>query len=125
MKRILLACILLTATCTVFSVQHAAAQVTQASFTVKVNALDSLIGINDMTDAQAMWSSINTDMISVLGVSKAAIANAATPAIAASYNTIIQNQRGLYKSIWPLHTDFITNRTALRTQLQQFDATIF
>ena len=125
MKRILLACFLLTATCTVFSVQQATAQVTQASFTVKVNALDSLIRINDMTDAQTMWSSIHTDMITVLGVTRGDMNTAATPAIAASYNTILQNQRNLYASALHLDTDLLTNRVAIHTQLQQFNAAIF
>jgi len=125
MKRFLFACILATATCSFVSVQHAAAQVTQASFSVKVNALDSLIGINDMTDAQTKWSSIHTDMLTVLGVTKASIAGASTPAISSSYMTIMQNQRTIYAGIWTLHTDLVTNRVALHTQLLQFDATIY
>ncbi len=126
MKRFLLACFLLTATCSFISVQHASAQaVTQASFITKVDSMDAQLGAGNLTAAQATWTSIHTDMLAVLGVTKASMASAATPAIYSSYDAIRLNQRTLYFTIWGLHTDLATNRAALKTNLTSFDATIY
>jgi len=126
MKRFLLACFLLTATCTVISIQHVAAQtVTQASFIAKVDTMDAQIGAGNITGAQTTWSSIHSDMLRVLGVTKASIASAATPADVTYYTNILTNQRSLYTPIWQMHTDLVTNRTAINTKLVAFDATIY
>ena len=128
MKRILLACFLLTATCSVTFVQKATAQttpVTQASFTEKVNQMDAYIAAGNMTSAQATWEQVHQMMITVLGVTKASIRDAATPAVKASYVTIMQNQRTIYNAIWELKPDLAGNRTALHTKLGEFDATIY
>jgi hypothetical protein len=127
MKRILFACFLLTASCTVLSIQHAAAQttpVTQASFTVKVNLLDSYITSGNMTAAQATWEDVHQMMISVLSATKADIAGATTPANATYYQGVEHNQRTIYAAIWALHTDLTLNQVAIHTQLQAFDVTI-
>ena len=126
MKRFLFACFLLTATCTVISAQHASAQaVTQASFMTKVNTMDAYTAAGDNTNAQATWTSIHTDMITVLAKTKMSIATAATPADVTNYTNIMNNQRSIYKGIWDLHTDLATNRAAIKTQLTTFDGTIY
>lgn len=130
MKRILLACFLLTATCTFVFTQQATAQstppaVTQTSFMAKVNAMDTYIGANDMTNAQTMWEELHQDMIQVLGVTKASIYSATTPADVTYYTNIMTNQRDLYTPIWQMHTDLVTNRTAMKSKLTDFAATIY
>ncbi|MFI5196104.1 MAG: hypothetical protein ACHQD8_03370 [Chitinophagales bacterium] len=126
MKRILLACFLLTATCTVISIQHATAQtVTQASFLTKVNTMDTYIGAGNLAAAQTTWTDIHNDMLTVLGVTKASIHTATTPADVTYYTNILVNQRTIYAAIWQLHTDLVTNRVAIHDKLVQFDATIY
>ncbi len=129
MKRILFACILATATCTVGSVQHASAQtvthISASAFTTEINLLDTYIGAGNMTAAQSTWDSVNHMMITILGYTKNSIRLAATPADKTTYTGIMMNQRDLYKIIWGLKTDLVTNRVALHTQLGNFDATIY
>lgn len=125
MKRILLACCLLTATCA-GTFQIAAAQtttVTVTDFNAKIALLDSYIAAGDMTNAQTTWSQVNTMMIAELGVTKANIAGAATPAVATTYTTALQNQTLIYRQAWTLKNDLTTNRTALHTQLVSFAGT--
>ena len=126
MKRILLACLLLTATCTLLSTQQATAQaVTQASFIAKVNTMDTQIGAGNITAAQTTWADIHSDMLTVLAVTKNSIRTAATPADVTYYTNIMTNQRNLYTPIWQMHTDLVTNRTAIHDKLVAFDATIY
>ena len=126
MKRIFLACFLLTAALSVSSVQHASAQaVTATSFSATVNQMDAYIAAGNMPLAQATFDTLNKMMKNVLGVTKKSIASAATPADKDNYTTILRNQIGIYKTIWDLKTDLATNRTALHTQLGTFDATIY
>jgi hypothetical protein len=129
MKRILLACFLLTATCTILTIQPttvlAAPVITQASFQVKVNALDAFIAAGNMTAAQAKWDDIHEDMIAVLAVTKASIAGSTTPADVTHYTNIMTNQRDLYAPVWQMHTDLVTNRTAINTKLTAFANTIY
>ncbi len=126
MKRILFACFLLTASLTVTSVQHASAQaVTAASFSTKVNQMDSYIGAGNMTMAQSTFDELNAMMKNVLAVSKTSIHDAATPADAATHKTILANQVSLYRAIWKLKTDLATNRVVIHGKLVEFDATIY
>ena len=126
MKRILLACFLLTATCTLLSFQQATAQaVTQSSFMAKVNTMDTYIGAGNLTAAQTTWSDIHADMITVLAVTKNSIRTAATPADVTNYTNIMTNQRNIYTPLWQMHTDLVTNRVAIHDQLVLFDATIY
>lgn len=130
MKRILLACLLLTATMGVTSVQQAsaysapAAPVTQASFLAKVNLMDSQIGAGSLTAAEATWNDIHTMMLSVLAVTKNNILTATTPAAEASFRTILANQTNLYQMAWNLKTDLTINRTVIHDKLIEFKATI-
>ena len=126
MKRIVLACFLLTAVCT--TTQRAAAQVTHISaptFLASVNQLDSYIGASDLTDAKSTWDSVNRMMICVLSYTKNSIMTAATPADKAAFTAIMHTQRDLYRLIYPLRADFVTNRTALHAKLVEFDGTIY
>ena len=72
MKRLILVCFLLTATCSVSFIQTASAQmtpppaVTLADFTTKINQLDAIIASGDMTGAQAKWLEVHTQMLKVL-----------------------------------------------------------
>ena len=126
MKRILLACFLLTAIFSLTSIQRASAQaVTQASFQAKVNQMDAYTAAGNNTAAQTEWNSIHTDMITVLAVTKASIHNATTPADVTYYTNVMNNQRTIYQQIWVLHTDLVTNRTAIYTKLSDFDLTIY
>ena len=126
MKRILLACFLLTATFTLLSVQHASAQaVTQASFMAKVNAMDAYIGAGDTTAAKTKWNSIDADMLIVLSVTKNSIRAATNPTDVTYYTNIMTSQRALYRQIWALHTNLTLNRSALYTNLSNFDGTIY
>jgi len=129
MKRILLACFLLTATCTLLTIQpiavYAAPAVTQSSFMVKVNALDGYIAAGNMTAAQAKWDELHDDMIAVLAVTKASIAASTTPADVTHYTNIMTDQRNLYTPLWEMHTDLVTNRSLMNTKLTSFAATIY
>ncbi len=128
MKRILLACFLLTATCTILTIHPttvlAAPVVTKTSFQAKVNALDGYIAAGNMTAAQNEWESIHQDMIDVFAVTKANIRNATTPADRTHYEGIEANQRALYSPVWEMHTDLVTNRAAINTKLTAFANTI-
>ncbi len=129
MKRILLACILVAATCTVGSIQRASAQtvthISASAFTAEINLLDSYIGAGNMTAAQSTWDTVNNMMISVLGYTKNSIRTAATPADKTTYTNLVTNQRTIYQTIWTLKTDLAANRVALHTKLGEFDATIY
>ena len=129
MKRILFACILATATCSIGSVQRVSAQtvvhVSATDFTTQVNLLDTYIGAGNMTAAQSTWDNVHHMMIEILGYTKNSIMTAATPADKTAYTTIMNNQRNIYKTIWALKPDLATNRVAIHTNLGLFDATIY
>lgn len=128
MKRILLACFLLTATCTVSFVQHATAQsssTTLADFTAKVNLLDSYIGAGDTTNMRVTWTAVHTMMLNVLRVSKVSIQTATTPADKSAHIAILDNQRTLYTTIWSLKNNMVANRVTLHSKLGDFGATIY
>jgi len=131
MKRIFLACFLLTATCSVTFVQQAVAHapvpadVTVAAFNAKVNLMDSQLGSGDVASAQTTWNEVHQMMITILGTTKHSIASAATPADKASYTAIYNNQYSLYKDIWALKPDLATNRTAIHTKLLAYAVTIY
>ncbi len=124
MKRILFACCLLTATCAVpFQKANAQAVVTVTDFTAKVNLMDTYLAAGNMTMAQTTWNEIHTMMMTELGTTKSNIASAATPAVASSYTTVMQNQYALYQQIWAMKTDLATNRAPIHTKLLAFAAT--
>ncbi len=126
MKRILLACFLLTATATVSSIQRASAQaVTAASFSATVNQMDTYIGAGNMPMAQATFDTLNRMMKTVLAVTKQSINTAPTPGDKATYQAVISNQAHIYKTIWGLKTDLALNRAALHSKLGEFDLTIY
>ncbi len=128
MKRILLACFLLTAVCTITSVQRSSAQVTHVTapaFTTQVNLLDSYIAAGNMASANATWDTLHHMMINVLSYSKHSIDVATTPGDKATYSTILKTQRDLYKTILPLKADLAANRTMLHSKLGEFDLTIY
>jgi hypothetical protein len=131
MKRILLACFLLTATCSVSFIQTATAQmtpppvVTLPEFTAKVNQMDTYIGAGDMTNAQATWLLVHTMMGKVLATSKYSIYAATTPADKTAHTNIMIHQRDLYSEIWALKPDLATNRIAIHAKLVEFGATIY
>jgi len=97
--------------------------VTVTDFNAKVALLDSYIAAGDMTNAQATWNQVHTMMMTELGTTKSNIATAATPAIASSYQTVLNNQVLIYRQAWTLKNDLSANRTALHTQLVNFAAT--
>ena len=125
MKRILLACFLLTASATVANRSLAQTVAVSASdFTTKVNLLDTQISSGDMAAAQSTWNTVHQMMITELGVTKGKIQSAATPADKTTYQNLMSNQRNLYKDIWTLKTNLAANRAALHTKLGLFAATI-
>lgn len=131
MKRVLFALFMLTAVVGVTSVQPASAYtpvpaaVTSASFTAKVDLMDSQIGAGNMTGAQATWNEIHNMMLSVLGTTKSSIHTAATPAAEASFRSILENQTNIYNVVWGLKPDLATNRVAIHAKLGEFSATIY
>jgi|GEM_PF-1733824 len=132
MKRLLFACFLLTATCSVSLVPTTASAqttpppvVTLAAFTAKVNQMDALIGTGDMTGAQAKWQEVHTMMMNVLATSKYSIYTAATTADKDAHIAILVNQRNKYAEIWALKPDLAANRTAIHTKLGEFGALIY
>ncbi len=128
MKRILLACFLLTAVCTVSSVSRSAAQVTHISatdFTTQVNLLDSYIAAGNTAASATTWNTLHTMMVEVLSYTKNSIATAPTPAAKTAFETLMKTQRNIYGTILPLKADFVANRAALHTRLAAFDATIY
>lgn len=126
MKRILLICLLFTATVTLLSVQRTVAQtVTQASFMAKVSAMDTYIGAGNTTAAQTTWNSIHVDMLNVISVTQNNIRKASNPTDVANYTNSMANQRAIYRQILALHNDLTTNRSAIYTALSSFEATIY
>ena len=87
--------------------------------------MDAYIAAGNMPMAQATFDTLNRMMKTVLAVTKASIAGAATPAATDAYKAIIHNQIATYHSIWNLKTDLATNRTAIHAKLGEFDATIY
>jgi hypothetical protein len=131
MKRVLFAIFMLTATVGVTSLQPvsayapAPAAVTQTAFDAKVNLMDTQIGAGNITAARATWEEIHTMMLSILATTKSSIQSAATPAIATSFHTVLDNQIAVYQTIWGLKPDLAANRVALHTKLGEFSATIY
>ncbi len=125
MKRILLACLLVTAACSV-TVQRAHAQttVTVATFTAQVNLMDSFLVAGDVTDATTTWNTIHTMMMTELGTTKGQIASATTATDRATYTTLNQNQYTIYRQIWALKSALAANRVSIHTYLLNFAATI-
>lgn len=128
MKRILLVCCLFALTCTAPFIKQAAAQmpaVTLASFTVKVNQLDSFIGIGNMPLANRMADELNQTMMIVAQKSKNDMYAATTPADKAKFTGINTKQMSLYDDFWKLRPSLAANRAAMHTKLGQFAATIY
>ena len=126
MKRILLAFSLFVTVFTLSFVQQASAQaVTAASFTAKVNLMDSYISAGNSAMAQSTFDSLNVMMKKVLGVTKMSIKDAATPAAKDAYKATIHNQISIYEAIWALKPDLMSNKAAIDTKLAEFDATIY
>ncbi len=125
MKRIILACFLLSATCAITTqTAHAQTAVSASSFTTQVNRMDSFIVAGDMTNATATWNAIHNMMMNELAYTKSQIAGATTATDRATYTTLNQNQYTIYNQIWALKSNLATNRTAIRTYLLNFAATI-
>ncbi len=118
MKRILFVCCLLSATCAIPTQKVHAQTVSVTDFTAKVNQLDSLIGAGNMTLAQAKWNEVHTMMLSELAVTKQNIVSSGS-----SYMPTMTNQQNLYRDIWQLKSDMVTNRTQLHMKLGAFAAT--
>ena len=128
MKRLLLACSLFAISMTVASVQKAGAQtvVTASSFGTEINSLDAQISSGDTVSAKATFASINNDMITVLGVTKTSIHTAVDSTSRNYYvNYLSAQQIPVYRSIWNLKADMITNHTALITKLNAFKTLIY
>ena len=124
MKRVLLSCFLLMATCTV-TINRAAAQTTVSvtTFNAKVNQMDSQLGAGDLTGAQTTWQEIHTMMIAELAVTKQNIAAAPTTAAHDAAMANLVNQTTIYRTTWALKTDLAANRAAIHTSLGNFAAT--
>jgi hypothetical protein len=131
MKRIILACFLLTAAGSFTLVQQASAQstpithTTLADFTAKINLMDSYIGAGNMTAAQSTWEDVHKMMLNVLAVSKQSIYSATSPADKDNHVAILQNQQTIYFQIWKMKPDLATNRSAIHSKLVDFGATIY
>ena len=123
MKRILFACFLLAATCTVTSQQAQAQTLTVAAFTAKVNLLDSFISVGDMSHANATWNDVHNMMMAELGVTKSNIAAATTTSARTTAQSVNDNQGRIYGTVWGLKSNLATNRTALHTALMNFAST--
>lgn len=131
MKRIFLACFVLTAAVGITTVQPVsvyaaapAAPVTQASFNTKIDLMDSQIGAGNLTAASATWDEINNMMMSVLGVTKGQLEAATTPAAKATLETKYGNQAMMYQTAWNLKQNMTANRVALKAKLNEFKVTI-
>lgn len=128
MKHILFVLFLLTFTCSANFVQQASAQtvpVTHASFTAKVNQMDTYIGAGNMTMAQTTWNDVHDMMLAVLAVSKKSIHDATSPADKTNHTNILTNQIAIYNDVWQLKTNLSVNRVAIHTKLGLFNATIY
>lgn len=128
MKRILLACFLLTATCTLSSIQQASAQiassVTRANFNTKVNQMDTQIGAGNLTGAQTTWTAIHEWMKTILNDTKHTVQSAPSTSASSTAMGYLNTQESLYREIWTLKNDMATNRVALKTKLLAFSNTI-
>lgn len=126
MKRILLACFLLTATCTL-STQQASAQInstiTRSAFVTKVNEMDTQIGAGNISAATTTWNAIHDWMMIMFKDTKTAIQGST----GAAYNTnmnYMHTQETLYRDIWSMKTNLSLNRAALHTKLLDMSNTI-
>lgn len=130
MKRILLACFLLTATCTLSYLPQATAQttpphITLADFTARINLMDTYIGASNMTAAKSTWNEVHTMLMNVLAYSKNSIRIAPTNADRDSHMAILQNQQTIYLAIIGLKGDLAANRAAIHAKLVSFGATMY
>lgn len=123
MKRILIACFLLTAA---GSFQKAIAQsaVSATVFTAQINTLDSLISVGDITNATVKWNYIHDLMLDELGATKANVASATTTTAAAAALAVNNNQYTIYNQAWALKPNLAANRVALHTALVSFAGTL-
>jgi hypothetical protein len=128
MKRLLLASSLFTVAMTFTAVQKAQAQtvVTASSFASEIDSLNNQITRLDTVTAKTTFASINSDMISVLGVTKQSIRGAATDSTRNYYiNYLSVQQVPTYRQIWLLKSNLVTNQTALIGKLNDFKALIY
>ena len=123
MKRILLACFLITATLTATmsaNKAQASASVAPTAFTTKVNQMDSLLALGNVTQAQTTWDQIHSMMLAALSDSKENIH--VSPSTAT--NAALQNQVAIYKQVWALKPNLLANRNAIHLRLLDFAATL-
>ncbi len=123
MKRILIACLLLTAAGS-FQKAHAQSAVSASVFTAQINTLDSLISVGDIANATVRWNFIHDLMINELGATKANIASASTSTAASAALAVNTNQYTIYNQVWALKPNLAANRVALHAALVSFAGTL-
>ncbi len=128
MKRLLFVFSMFAVSMTAFSVQKAAAQtvVTTTSFNSEITQLDIKITAGDTVAAKAIFATINTDMMTVLAVTKTSIHGAVNDSTKNYYTNLLGTQQvPLYQMIWQLKNNMILNHTALIAKLNAFSALIY
>jgi hypothetical protein len=132
MKRILLACCLLAATCSFSYAQSTVAPqtptVSKTEFTTQVGQLNTLLTSNKIDDAQHKWDDVHKIMMNGLAVTKNKIRiahEANNQEEIKKYSDVMVKQRNLYSEILQLaRGDMGANKAQLKEKLQDFGTTI-
>ena len=134
MKRILLACCMIAASCSFSYAQNAAPlpqnqlpAVSKTEYTSQVTQLNTLISTNKMDAAKTKWDEVHRAIQEGLRVTKYKIRDAQVAhndADVKKYTEVMMKQRDLYSTILKLKEDMATNKTLLNDKLKEFGATI-
>jgi hypothetical protein len=128
MKNILLACVLLTATSTITYAQAIRPTASKSDLVTKQGQLNTFILAGDMTNAQLKWAEINKVVQNEFGVIKFRLIDDAKSgdmvdkALCLKRNS---SQRTLYADMVVQKNNLVTNRAALMSDLNLFEADMF
>ncbi len=122
MKRILLACCLVAASCGI-TLAQTNATVSKTEFTAKAQQLNTLIATNKVADSKAKWDEVHKMIMMEFAVVKIKIRDAQASANEADkkkYTDVMMSQQLIYNDIIKLKEDLAGNKEKLNAKLVEF-----
>ncbi|MBL7718208.1 MAG: hypothetical protein JNL72_05170 [Flavipsychrobacter sp.] len=123
MKRLLLACFLLTATCATTNVMAQGTTTTQtpkATFVATFNQMDQHLLNNQVNLAKQDFESMKPMFISNFAVGKSAIHSETNPTTKASLLNTYTQKQNIYTQIIHLAQDLAANRVAIMAKFNEY-----
>jgi hypothetical protein len=124
MKRILLVCCLIAASCGMTYAQSSAT-VSKTEFTTKAQQLNTLIAANKMADSKTKWDEVHKMILMEFAVIKLKIRdaqNAGNEADKKKYTDVMMSQQLIYNDIIKLKEDLAGNKEKLNAKLVEYTA---